>query len=35
LCGPDCIVYAVAADGTALKEWKMADLLPNAFSFDR
>ena len=35
LCGPDCIVYAVAADGTALKEWKMADLLPNAFAFDR
>ena len=35
LCSPDCIVYALAADGTALKEWKMADLLPYAFEFDR
>ncbi len=35
LCSPDCIVYALAADGTGLKEWKMADLLPYAFEFDR
>ena len=35
LCSPDCIVYALAADGTALKEWKMADLLPYAFELDR
>ena len=35
LCSPDCVVYALAADGTALKEWKMADLLPYAFEFDR
>ncbi|MEH6744681.1 cytidine deaminase [Hyphomonas sp.] len=35
LCSPDCVVYALAADGTALKEWKMADLLPHAFELDR
>ncbi|MEP0314075.1 MAG: cytidine deaminase [Hyphomonas sp.] len=35
LCSPDCVVYALAADGTALKEWKMADLLPHAFELHR
>jgi len=35
LCSPDCVVYALAADGTALKEWKMADLLPYAFKLYR
>ena len=35
LCTSDCVVSAVSADGAILKEWKMADLLPHAFEFNR
>ncbi len=35
LCTPDCVVYAVASDGSSRTERKMADLLPYAFQFDR
>lgn len=35
LCGPDCIVYSLAADGTGLRQWTMAELLPHAFTFER
>lgn len=31
LCEADCIVYSLAADGSALSEWTMGELLPHAF----
>lgn len=31
--GPDCVVYSLAADGSQLMRWTIADLLPHAFDF--
>ena len=34
LAGPDCIIYSLAGDGTSLKSWTLAALLPHAFDLN-